>query len=137
VVPGSVGLSLDVRHPHDAARERATSELLRQAETSAARRRVGFQVERAEHHPAVPADPRLTALLAESARALGYAPRRMVSGAGHDAAIMAGLAPMTMLFLRSPGGVSHHPDEAVLREDVGAALEVMVAFLHRLAGDAA
>jgi allantoate deiminase len=61
----------------------------------------------------------------------------MVSGAGHDAAVMARLAPMTMLFIRSPGGVSHHPDEAVHRDDVAAALSVMVTFLHRLAGDVA
>ena len=60
----------------------------------------------------------------------------VVSGAGHDAAVMAGLAPMSMLFVRSPGGVSHHPDEAVRPEDVRAALGLMVAFLHRLAGGA-
>jgi allantoate deiminase len=47
---------------------------------------------------------------------------------------MAGLTPMTMLFLRSPGGVSHHPEEAVLTADVCVALEVIVNFLHRLAG---
>jgi len=58
-----------------------------------------------------------------------------VSGAGHDAAVVAGLAPMTMLFLRSPGGISHHPDESVIRDDVRLALEVMVEFLHRLAGE--
>jgi allantoate deiminase len=34
-----------------------------------------------------------------------------------------------MLFLRSPGGVSHHPDERVRPEDVRAALDVMVRFL--------
>jgi allantoate deiminase len=50
---------------------------------------------------------------------------------------MAGIAPMAMLFVRSPGGVSHHPDEAVLPGDVAAALEVLVAFLHRLAGGSA
>jgi allantoate deiminase len=60
----------------------------------------------------------------------------MVSGAGHDAAVMAGLTPMTMLFVRSPGGVSHHPDEAVAVADVTAALEVMVAFLGTLGGKA-
>ena len=57
----------------------------------------------------------------------------MVSGAGHDATVMARLGPMTMLFLRSPGGLSHHPDETVLREDVEAALDVMTAFLSKLA----
>ena len=53
----------------------------------------------------------------------------MVSGAGHDAAVMALLTPMTMLFIRSPGGISHHPAESVVPADVTAALEVMVALL--------
>jgi len=55
----------------------------------------------------------------------------VVSGAGHDAVIMAGLCPVAMLFLRSPGGVSHHPSESVRREDVKAALIVMTTFLER------
>lgn len=137
VVPGSARLSLDVRHAQDAVRERATAELLQRAEAAAGRRGVRLRLDQAEHHPAVPADARLSDLLEASARARGYAPPRMVSGAGHDAAVMAGLAPMAMLFLRSPGGVSHHPDEAVRPDDVAATLDVLVAFLHRLAGDAA
>jgi allantoate deiminase len=48
----------------------------------------------------------------------------MVSGAGHDAMIMARRVPASMLLLRSPGGISHHPDESVLEEDVEAALAV-------------
>ena len=75
--------------------------------------------------------------LGAAVAASGHRPHRLPSGAGHDAAVMAGLAPMAMLFVRSPGGVSHRPDEAVRPEDVRAALDVMVAFLHRLAGGAA
>ena len=71
-----------------------------------------------EDHPAVPADPFLTDLLAEAVRSTGHVPHRMTSGAGHDAAVMATVAPMAMLFLRSPGGVSHHPDERVVADDV-------------------
>ena len=48
----------------------------------------------------------------------------MPSGAGHDAMVMAARVPTAMLFLRSPGGISHHPDEAVREEDVEAALHV-------------
>jgi allantoate deiminase len=40
-----------------------------------------------------------------------------------------------MLFLRSPGGISHHPAEAALQEDVEAALRVGREFLMRLAKD--
>ena len=135
VVPGAVRLSVDVRHAEDGVRERAVTSLLQQAATIAKHRGIGFLVEKAEHHPAAPSDPQLTDLLAESVRAIGHEPLRMISGAGHDAAVMANIAPMTMLFLRSPGGVSHHPDEVVRLDDVKAALEVIVKFLGRLAGD--
>jgi allantoate deiminase len=56
----------------------------------------------------------------------------MPSGAGHDAMIVARRMPVAMLFLRSPGGISHHPDESVLPEDVTAALEVGMQFLDAL-----
>jgi allantoate deiminase len=38
-----------------------------------------------------------------------------------------------MLFLRSPGGVSHHPSEAVEESDVALGLQVLVDFIHKLA----
>jgi len=56
----------------------------------------------------------------------------MVSGAGHDAMILAERVPSTMIFLRSPGGVSHHPEESVLPQDVENALAAGLAFLRHL-----
>jgi allantoate deiminase len=56
----------------------------------------------------------------------------MPSGAGHDAMIVARRMPAAMLFLRSPGGISHHPDESVLANDVDAALEVGMRLLDEL-----
>lgn len=133
VVPGSVSLSLDVRHPVDDVRAGAVRHLLGLAESIASRRGLTFRVDREQHHGAVPADPRLSDLLASAARDSGVEPPRLVSGAGHDAAVMAGLAPMAMLFLRSPGGISHHPDERVIGSDVRIALGVMVRWLGILA----
>jgi allantoate deiminase len=57
----------------------------------------------------------------------------MTSGAGHDAMVLASRVPTTMLFLRSPGGISHHRGETVRGEDVEAALYVGEAFLRRFA----
>jgi len=62
-------------------------------------------------------------------------PKRMPSGAGHDAMVMAAKVPTAMLFLRSPGGISHHPDEAVREQDVENALHVAARFIERLAAD--
>lgn len=133
VVPGAAQLSLDVRHPQDALREQATNALLDQAAAIARRRGIECVLEGSESHRAVPADVRLTELLARAATSVGKPFLRMVSGAGHDAAVMASLTPMAMLFLRSPGGVSHHPGEAVLAADVLGGLEVMVSFVRSLA----
>jgi allantoate deiminase len=87
------------------------------------------------NEPAVSMDERLTAYLASALEAAGYPPKEMPSGAGHDAMVMATRMPAAMLFLRSPGGISHHPDETVLEEDVEVALHVGRKFLQRLASD--
>jgi allantoate deiminase len=109
--------------------------LLAQAETIAARRGLALQCARQMDQPAVPMDERLTAFLAEATEAAGLPVKLMPSGAGHDAMVMASRVPTAMLFLRSPGGLSHHPDETVLEEDVAAALGVCRKFLERLAAE--
>ena len=77
-------------------------------------------------------DAGLVQTLMHSVKHSGYPVHQMVSGAGHDAMIMASRMPAAMLFLRSPGGISHHPDETVWAEDVAAALKTGKAFLEKL-----
>jgi len=135
VIAGAVRVSLDIRHADDPERNAAVIALLAQAEAIAARRGLTLQCTRHMDQPAVPMDERLTAFLAEAIEATGSPVKRMPSGAGHDAMVMATRVPTAMLFLRSPGGVSHHPDETVLEEDVTAALDVCARFLQRLAAE--
>jgi allantoate deiminase len=118
VIPGAVKATLDVRHRDDAVRRAAVERLIALAKPDHHEVRVD--------QPAVTLDPHLTSLLARSA------PHRMPSGAGHDAMIVARRMPAAMLFLRSPGGLSHHPDESVLPEDVAAALVAGMKFLEDL-----
>jgi allantoate deiminase len=133
VVAGLARASLDVRHAHDATRLAAVQELLDRASAIAARR--GLTLERTGQleQPAVPMDERLTALMGAAIEAAGYPLKTMASGAGHDAIVMADKLPTAMLFLRSPGGISHHPAESVREEDLEAALRVGREFLLRLA----
>jgi allantoate deiminase len=135
VIAGSARVSLDVRHPHDPQRESAVEELLRSANKIAARRNLIFNHTRQLDQPAVAMDERLTSYLADAVVAAGFPPRQLHSGAGHDAMVMASRMPATMLFLRSPGGISHNPAEAVRAEDVEAALAVSQKFLERLAAE--
>jgi allantoate deiminase len=133
VIPRSVEVSLDCRHADDAVRHSAVSEILTRAREAGGRR--GLTLDWHEHvnQPAVPMDQRLTALMCDAIRDAGLPVKCITSGAGHDAMIMATRVPATMLFLRSPGGISHDPDESVRVEDVEASLRVARGVLERLA----
>ncbi len=131
VIPGQVDLSLDVRHMDDAVRARCTNELLSKAKRLGAARGVQVEWKETLNQDAVKMDGALTAQLAQAMEAASYPAKRMPSGAGHDAMVMAQHIPTAMLFLRSPGGVSHHPTEAVRKDDVEASLHVARAFLER------
>ncbi|HMG84259.1 MAG TPA: allantoate amidohydrolase [Terracidiphilus sp.] len=135
VIAGSAEFSLDIRHVHDTTRETAVDELLREAGAIAQRRDLKLEWTKKMDEPSVPMDERLTAFMSDAIEAAGFSAKAMPSGAGHDAMIMAGCMPTAMLFLRSPSGLSHHPDEAVREEDVEAALRVAEKFLQRLAAD--
>ena len=135
VIAGSVELSLDIRHVRDTTRKAAVDDLLHVAKSIAERRGLKLEWTQKMDEPSVPMDERLTAFMTNAIEAAGFPAKAMPSGAGHDAMIMAGLMPTAMLFLRSPGGLSHHPDEAVRDEDVEAALCVGERFLQRLAAD--
>jgi allantoate deiminase len=132
VIPGLAALSLDVRHPTDAVRHHLVARLLRCAEQIAAGRCLKVSWEQRIDQAAVAMHPDLTQLLERAVASAGRPVHRMASGAGHDAMIVARRMPAAMLFLRSPGGISHHPDESVLAEDVDAALEVGRHFLGEL-----
>lgn len=133
VIPGEVKLSLDVRHADDATREKAGADFLSGAEQIAGSRHLTVSWQIRLEQNAVPCDVCFVKRLAEAVGKTHYPVYRMASGAGHDAMVLAEMMPVAMLFLRTPGGLSHHPDETVLESDVGAALEVGLAFLKGLA----
>jgi allantoate deiminase len=133
VIAGEARVTLDVRHKSDDVRKRATEILMQQAHEIAERR--GLSLRRSEflNQKAVDMDPFLVQQIEEAVRKTGRKPHRMVSGAGHDAMILAEKIPAAMIFLRSPGGISHDPAESVLPEDVEKALECGLYFLDQLA----
>jgi allantoate deiminase len=136
VIAGEFIATLDVRHADDDARNAAIRHYLSYAKAAGAARSVSVSYTTSLDQAAVAMDKELTALLGDAvARTTGREPRFITSGAGHDAMIVARRVPSAMLFLRSPGGLSHHPDETVLPEDVAAADAAGVEFLRRLRDD--
>ncbi|HSS62332.1 MAG TPA: allantoate amidohydrolase [Candidatus Limnocylindrales bacterium] len=130
VIPGLVELSLDVRHPDDAARIEACQRILAHAHTLAQGRDIGVEVRPLSENAAVPCSPLLVSLLSE---AVGEFALQLTSGAGHDAVVMSSLTEVGMLFVRCKGGVSHNPAESVKAEDVGVAIDVLARFLELMA----
>jgi allantoate deiminase len=133
VIPGSCLTSLDVRHAEDAARGAAVTTLIDSARAIVARRGLDVQWDTRLDQPSTPMDPALVARLERAVSRSGSSVHRMASGAGHDAVIMAGRMPSAMLFIRSPLGISHHPDETVIEDDVAAALAAGQQFLEDVA----
>ena len=135
VIPSSVQLSLDVRHPEDAQREHAVRHLEQHACSIAATRDLGLDWELVRDHPAVECDPALVAGLSQAVVDSGLPLHLLPSGAGHDAVMIASRLPIGMLFVRCEGGISHNPAESVTTEDVAAATAVIDRFVDDLARD--
>ncbi len=133
VIAAEARLTLDVRHGADEIRSRTVDELFHQAQEIAARRGLSARQSVLLSQPAVAMD---SFLLGEIERAIlktGLKPHRMVSGAGHDAMILAEKVPSAMIFLRTPDGISHDPAESVAAEDIEKAIECGLHLLDQLA----
>jgi allantoate deiminase len=131
VIAGEVKASLDVRHAGDAVRVEAVDKLVAAAYSIARERGLTAQWQMQMEQRAVAMDMELTKMAEDAVDDAGVIPYRMTSGAGHDAMVIAERVPSAMIFLRSPGGVSHHPDEAVRQEDVAHALSAGLEFVRR------
>ena len=132
VIPGEVEFTMDIRSGEDAVREAAERDVFAAFEAIASRRRVAVTSRRNHAVAATPCAARIQALLEESVAALGVPVRRLPSGAGHDAMVLAEVAEVGMLFIRcGAGGVSHNPAETVTEADAGLAAGALLEFLVR------
>jgi allantoate deiminase len=135
VIPGEATLSLDVRHPRDAARRAALDHLLTEAKALARRRGLRVTWEQTQDNRAVECSTKLTRVLQECVENVQGRSVGLVSGAGHDAVVMSTVTDVAMLFVRCRDGLSHHPDEFASLADLDVALRVTIEFIERLAPD--
>jgi N-carbamoyl-L-amino-acid hydrolase len=78
-------------------------------------------------------DAGVVEVIEASSRELGYSCRRMVSGAGHDAQILARICPTAMIFVPSRDGISHSPVEYSSPEELECGANVLLHAALRLA----
>jgi len=132
VIPGEVRFTLDIRSGSEGRRDRAAEAIVERIQDIADQRDLEFAIERIHDLPSSPCDQALMDLMDSACADAGQQPFRLVSGAGHDAMVMAALCPTAMLFIRCGGGISHNPAETVTPEDADIALRVMLGFINRL-----
>ena len=130
VIPGQVHFTIDLRAPTDTHRKRAVTDIVRQIEAIATRRKLELQVDVTHENRTVPCAPWLKAQVAEAVAAEGYPVFELPSGAGHDGMAMVDIADVGMLFVRCRGGISHHPDEHVDVADADAGARVLLRLIE-------
>ncbi len=132
VIPGAVEFSMDIRAETSATRDAAVEAVTAEIHAIAARRGLTATVTLMQALDESPCDPDLTDLLQGAVEDLGLPARRLPSGAGHDAMVMAALCPTAMLFIRCEGGISHNPAESVTPADCALAARAMLHFIDNL-----
>ena len=130
VIAGSVSLSFDIRSTSPAILQEAQTRIknLQQQED-------GFRYTLEFAAPDAPAqmDEAGLKLLEEAARKLHLSYRKMHSGAGHDAEMLAQKIKTNMIFVPSVGGISHSPLEYSKPDDIGRGYLLLKAFLREIA----
>jgi allantoate deiminase len=130
VIPGQVSFTIDIRAPTDAHRKRAVTDIVRQIEAIAGRRKLALQLDVTHENRTVPCAPWLKAQVAEAIAAEGLRVFELPSGAGHDGMAMIDIADVGMIFVRCRGGISHHPDEHVELADADAGARVLLRLVE-------
>ncbi len=133
VVAGRATLTIDLRNTDGDALATAEQRMAEEIDRIASEEKVDVERRQLARFDPVRFDERIVDLVEETARAHGHPVRRLPSGAGHDAQMLARMCPAGMVFVPSVGGVSHNPAEFTSPEHIEAGANVLLHVLLRLA----
>ncbi|MBK5542648.1 Zn-dependent hydrolase [Pseudomonas sp. TH05] len=133
-IPGVVQFTVDLRHHQDQQIAAMEQQLRERLEAIAHQR--GLRVSVSPHwvSPATPFDVQCVAAVQQAVDGLGYPQQSIVSGAGHDAILLARYCPTAMVFIPCVGGLSHNEAEDVLPQDVRQGADVLLNAVLARAG---
>ena len=133
VVAATATMTVDIRNTDEATLKLAEAHLGIFLEQLAHSEGVTIEVRSLARFEPVAFDPDVIDLVASAAQSQGLSVRRMPSGAGHDAQMLARLCPTAMIFTPSVGGISHNPAEHTDVDDLSAGANVLLSVLVQLA----
>ncbi len=133
VVPASATFTVDLRNTDDAVLRDAERRFADFLADSAAAEGCSVETNVLARFEPVSFAPAVVDLVETTASRLGHSVRRMPSGAGHDAQMMARLCPTAMVFTPSRDGISHNPREYTAPADLEAGANVLLHTMLALA----
>ncbi|MFT4185358.1 MAG: Zn-dependent hydrolase [Rhizobium sp.] len=133
IIPSRASFTVDLRDPDEDRLRDEEAALVAFLDALAAEEQVSISVERLARFEPVRFDHKIVELVEQAVRGRGLACRRMTSGAGHDAQMIARIAPAAMIFVPSVGGISHNPREYTADEDLIAGANILLDVVRRLA----
>jgi N-carbamoyl-L-amino-acid hydrolase len=133
VIPSKAVFTVDLRNSDGAALKKAEELLYARAKDLEASDDVSIIFRDLEHVPVVNFDPAIVDVIEQTTKELGIPAKRMVSGAGHDAQLLANMCPTAMIFVPSRDGISHSPDEYSSPEDLERGANVLLHAALKLA----
>lgn len=133
VVAASATFTVDLRNTDEATLQESERRFHEFLDATAAAENCTVETRTLARFEPVIFDPAVVDLVESTATALGYSVKRMPSGAGHDAQMLARVCPTAMVFTPSVNGISHNPAEYTSPEDLLAGANVMLHTMLQLA----
>ena len=133
VVASKATFTVDLRNTVEKLLQYAEAELSRQVDEVCRSEGVSYSSRRLARFEPVEFDSRIVDLVERTASRLGHSTRRLPSGAGHDAQMLARMCPSGMVFVPSVGGISHNPKEFTSAEHLEAGANVLLGAMLELA----
>jgi N-carbamoyl-L-amino-acid hydrolase len=135
VVPNHAVMTVDLRNTDEALLRRAEAQVTAFIAELAAAEGVKISSRGLARFEPVDFDPGLVDRIERAARERGHSVKRMPSGAGHDAQMLARVCPTAMIFVPSVGGISHNVKEYTKDADIEAGANLLLSVLCDLADE--
>ena len=133
VIAKEARMTVDLRNTDAALLRQAEAQLAEQIAAIAQKEGLNVTSRSLARFEPVTFDPVMVEQVVQTAQALGYSAKRMPSGAGHDAGMIAAIAPTAMIFVPSVNGLSHNVKEYTAPEDLANGSNVLLQVLLQLA----
>ena len=134
VIPGRVAFTIDFRHPDDAVLEKMDRLMRTGVDQIVSDIGLECELEQIFYYAPIAFDKSCIEAVRLGTEAHGYSSRDIVSGAGHDACYLAGVAPTSMVFIPCIDGISHNEIEDVKPEWITAGANVVLSAMLNKAG---